>query len=62
MDSFAKVAAAKAEDIKAILEAASETFHPMDTTTWPEQAALAAEGKWDELQALQDKLMGGREA
>ena len=32
-----------------------------DPTTWPEQAQLAAEGKWEELQALQDKLKGGRE-
>jgi hypothetical protein len=33
-----------------------------DPTSWPEQAKLAAEGQWDELQALQDKLKGGREA
>lgn len=28
--------------------------------TWPEQAALAAAGKWAELAALQDELKGGR--
>lgn len=28
--------------------------------TWPEQARLAAEGKWDELSALQHTLKGGR--
>lgn len=28
--------------------------------TWPEQAALAAAGKWDELKALQASLTGGR--
>ncbi|HLT53031.1 MAG TPA: 50S ribosomal protein L21 [Flavobacteriaceae bacterium] len=27
--------------------------------TWPQQAALAAAGKWDELKELQDKLDGG---
>ncbi|MEZ4874373.1 MAG: 50S ribosomal protein L21 [Flavobacteriaceae bacterium] len=27
--------------------------------TWPEQAQLAADGKWDELKELQDKLDGG---
>ncbi len=27
---------------------------------WGEQAALAAEGKWDELQNLKDELQGGR--
>jgi predicted flap endonuclease-1-like 5' DNA nuclease len=31
-----------------------------DPTTWPDQARLAAAGKWDELEALQDKLKGGR--
>ncbi|MEZ4858488.1 MAG: 50S ribosomal protein L21 [Flavobacteriaceae bacterium] len=27
--------------------------------TWPQQAQLAADGKWDELKELQDKLDGG---
>ena len=30
------------------------------TDTWPEQAALAAAGRWDELAQLQDTLHGGR--
>jgi ribosomal protein L30 len=30
--------------------------------TWPEQAALAAAGKWDEFQALTEQLKGGRRA
>ena len=29
------------------------------TDTWPAQAKLAAEGKWDELKKLQDELNGG---
>ncbi len=29
------------------------------TDTWPKQAELAAEGKWDELKEWQDKLDGG---
>ncbi|SIP95918.1 50S ribosomal protein L21 [Maribacter ulvicola] len=29
------------------------------TDTWPKQAQLAADGKWDELQKLQDELDGG---
>ncbi len=29
--------------------------------TWAKQAKLAADGAWDELQAYQDKLVGGRE-
>jgi predicted flap endonuclease-1-like 5' DNA nuclease len=31
-----------------------------DPSTWPEQAALAAAGAWDELEALQKELSGGR--
>jgi len=30
------------------------------TDTWPAQAKLAAEGKWDELKEWQDKLDGGK--
>ena len=33
----------------------------MDPTTWPEQIALAAAGKMDELKAWQEDLKGGRE-
>ena len=29
--------------------------------TWPKQAALAAEGRWDELKQYQNALKGGRE-
>jgi len=32
------------------------------TDTWPEQAKLAAEGKWDELKKWQDELDGGKPA
>ncbi len=32
------------------------------TDTWPAQAKLAAEGKWDELKKLQDELNGGKPA
>ncbi len=32
----------------------------MDATTWPQQAKLAANGDWDALKKLQDKLSGGR--
>jgi large subunit ribosomal protein L21 len=32
------------------------------TDTWPAQAKLAAEGKWDELKKWQDELDGGKES
>ena len=57
LGTFAAVAAASPDQIKEILSAASIGANP---ETWPQQAALAADGKWDELKALQDELDGGR--
>jgi predicted flap endonuclease-1-like 5' DNA nuclease len=34
--------------------------HLANPATWPEQAGLAAAGKWEELKALTDSLKGGR--
>jgi hypothetical protein len=31
-----------------------------DPSTWPEQAGLAAAGRWSELEVLQEELKGGR--
>lgn len=33
---------------------------PFSAESWPQQADLAASGKWDELKTLQDSLSGGR--
>lgn len=60
--TFADMAAATPESLKEILDASGGSFSGMDTTTWPEQAQLAADGKMDELKELQAKLKGGREA
>ena len=60
LDTFAKVAKAKPEAIATILTEASSRLAHLVTTTWPQQAKLAADGKWDELKALQDKLDGGK--
>ncbi len=45
-------------EIKALLAAAGNRIS--NPSTWPEQARLAAAGKWDELAALQSTLLGGR--
>lgn len=60
INSFADLAATSAEKIKEILDASEGNFNAADTTTWPQQAQLAADGKMDELKELQDKLNGGR--
>ena len=61
LDSFAKVAKAKPEAISEILTEASSRLAHLVTDTWPKQAKLAADGKWDELKELQDRLDGGIE-
>ena len=48
------------EKIKEILAEAGSRYKMHDPTTWPEQAKMAAEGKWDELQKWQDELNGGK--
>ena len=55
--TFAQLAALNADQIKEMLQGKVRISHP---DTWPEQAALAAAGKWDELEKLQDELQGGR--
>jgi large subunit ribosomal protein L21 len=60
LDTFAKIAKAKPEAIEAILAEASSRLAHLVANTWPQQAKLAAEGKWDELKELQDNLDGGR--
>ena len=60
MATYADVAAATPEKIKEVLEAAGSRYKMHDPTTWPKQAKLAADGKWDELKKLQDELNGGK--
>ena len=60
IDTFAKLAAASAEEVKAILDASASKVQHLDPTTWAQQAQLAADGKMDELKQLQDELNGGK--
>ncbi|WP_026308697.1 50S ribosomal protein L17 [Spirosoma spitsbergense] len=59
--TFAQLASAEDETVQQVLVDAGPRFNVHDATTWNEQAALARDGKWDELQALQDRLKGGKE-
>lgn len=61
IETFEKLAATSVEQLKTILEEQGGVYLAMDPTTWPEQAALAAAGKMDELKAWQEDLKGGRE-
>ncbi len=61
IDTFAKLADSTPEAIREILDNAGSQFASHDPSTWPQQAKLAADGKWEELKAWQDELDGGRE-
>jgi predicted flap endonuclease-1-like 5' DNA nuclease len=59
--TFAELAGATPDEIDAILEAEDPRLARLATPdSWPEQAALAADGNWDALAALQGELKGGR--
>ncbi|MBC8263978.1 MAG: DUF4332 domain-containing protein [Anaerolineales bacterium] len=57
--TFAQLAAADVSRLKQIIAEAGLTALA-DPTSWPEQARLAATGRWDVLETLQDELKGGR--
>lgn len=57
--TFAQLASTDVATLEKIVreDAGIRIAHP---ETWPEQAQLAADGRFDELEALQDALSGGR--
>ncbi len=61
IDTYAKLAKAKADKIKAVLTEASSRMAHLDPTSWPKQSKMAADGKWDELKEWQDNTKGGVE-
>jgi large subunit ribosomal protein L21 len=60
IETFAKLAATPAADVKSILDASTNKVQHLDPTTWAQQSQLAADGNWDELKKLQDELNGGK--
>jgi large subunit ribosomal protein L27 len=59
--TWAEMAEAPVEKIQAILDEAGPRYRMHDPATWSQQARLAADGQWAELEDLQDRLKGGRE-
>ncbi|MFK7965332.1 MAG: helix-hairpin-helix domain-containing protein [Burkholderiaceae bacterium] len=58
--TFAQLAQATQEQLQKVLDDAGPRYSIHKPDTWPEQAALAAAGKWDELDKLKDELDGGK--
>ena len=60
INTFAALALTAPSRIKEILEAAGPRFQMHDPGTWPDQSAMARDGKWDDLKVWQDELNKGR--
>lgn len=61
IDTYSELAGTTPEKIKEVLTEASSTMAHLDPTSWPKQAKMAADGKWDELKEWQDNAKGGVE-
>jgi predicted flap endonuclease-1-like 5' DNA nuclease len=59
--TWAELADAQVERLKGLLRRGGDRYRMHDPKSWPDQAKLAAEGRWEELKELQDILQGGRE-
>ncbi len=57
--TFAQLAGASEDELRAAIAAAGMRFAP-SIPTWPEQAGYAARGDWDGLAAFQAALTAGR--
>jgi predicted flap endonuclease-1-like 5' DNA nuclease len=57
--NYAQLASAEVSQLAEILAAAGSRYRTMKPDTWPQQASLAAESKWDELKALKGRISGG---
>ena len=57
--TFAQLANQTIPQMRKVLGDGGSRFRIANPSTWGQQAALAAENKWDELKKLQDNLSGG---
>ena len=58
--TWEKLAMTTVERCHEILDSEGERFRVHDPETWPEQARLAFQGKWEKLQEWQQQLKGGK--
>lgn len=59
--TWADLAGAATDRMRAILDEAGNQYNMHDPSTWAKQAQLANDGKWEELETYQDHLKGGKE-
>ncbi len=58
--SFSDLAAKTVKELKEILKEKGGAYAAMQPETWPEQAKMAAEERWEELEKWQSELNGGK--
>ncbi len=58
--TWTQLANTSVKDIQAILDKGGNKFSFANPSSWPRQASLAEQGKWDELKKYQDELNIGR--
>ena len=58
--SYKQLSKTTAKNLKEILESGGSKYSMHNPGTWPKQARLAAENKWDDLELLQKHLKGGK--
>lgn len=59
--TFAQLTETPEDRLESIIQEGGPGMHLASPATWPEQSRLAADGAWDELHELQDRLKAGRE-
>ncbi len=60
VNTWKDIATSDVKTLKTILAKGGDRFQMHDPSSWSDQAALAVEGKWSELEEYQDLLIGGR--
>ena len=58
--NYKQLSKATITSLKAILESGGSKFSMHNPGSWPKQAKLAAEAKWEDLELLQKHLKGGK--
>ena len=59
INTWTRLAAQSPEGLREVLDSYGSKYKIIDPLTWPEQAALARDGKWEELIARQKDLSAG---
>ncbi len=61
IDSWYKLSTTPVDTLQGILDGAGDNYRIHDPGTWPKQAEMAYEGRWDDLKEYQDFLDGGKD-